>query len=263
MASYALQVPFSTPLTYLGLFGLGAVIMRGGGCTINDMWDKSLDKDVERTKERPLARGDLTQKQAFGFLATQLTAGLAVLLQLNWYSILLGASSLSVVIVYPLMKRVTDWPQGVLGLAFNWGALLGWSAVAGSTDWSICLPLYTGGVCWTLVYDSIYAHQDKDDDINVGIRSTALLFGEKTRPILTGLSLSSISLISYAGYLNSHGEPFYMGVGLAAAQLARILYRTEFNVRASCWKGFVGCGWAGFWIWMGALADYAWLLSTS
>ncbi|KAJ7699939.1 4-hydroxybenzoate polyprenyl transferase [Mycena rosella] len=260
MASYALQLPFTTPLTYISLFGIGALVMRGAGCTINDMWDKNLDKAVARTKERPLARGDVSQGQALVFLGVQLSAGLAVLLQLNWYSILLGATSLSVVVVYPLMKRITHWPQAVLGIGFNWGALLGWSAVAGTTNWSVCLPLYAGGVCWTLVYDSIYAHQDKTDDIGVGIRSTALLFGEHTRPILTALSASSLSLVTYAGYMNSHGAPFYLGVSLAAAQLARIIYRTDYDQRQSCWQGFVDCGWSGFWIWMGALADYSLLM---
>ncbi|PPQ66753.1 hypothetical protein CVT24_008710 [Panaeolus cyanescens] len=260
MASYAYHLPLTTPLTYISLFGLGALVMRGAGCTINDMWDKSLDKSVERTKERPLARGDITQKQALAFLAAQLTAGLGVLTQLNWYSILLGASSLSIVVVYPLMKRLTHWPQAVLGLAFNWGALLGWSAVGGSVDWSVCLPLYAGGITWTLVYDSIYAHQDKLDDIKVGIRSTALLFGEQSRPILAGLSASSLSFITYAGYLNSQTELYFAGVGLAAIQLARIIRRTDFDSRTSCWQGFVGCGWAGFWVWMGALADYFALL---
>lgn len=158
--------------------------------------------------------------------------------------------------------------------------MLGWSAVAGAVDWSVCLPLYAGGVCWTLVYDSIYAHQvcnsqiqivirlscalrqDKTDDVNMGIRSTALLFGERTRPILSALSASSISLITYAGYLNGHGVLFYGGVGLAAAQLARVLWQTDFDSRPSCWKGFVGCGWSGFWVWMGTLGDYAVLMSS-
>ncbi|KAJ7179264.1 4-hydroxybenzoate polyprenyl transferase [Mycena filopes] len=260
MASYALQLPFTTPLAYTCLFGVGALVMRGAGCTINDMWDKNLDKAVARTRERPLARGDITQGQALAFLAAQLSAGLAVLVQLNWYSILLGAASLSVVVIYPLMKRITYWPQAVLGMAFNWGALLGWSAVAGTVDWSVCFPLYASGVTWTLVYDSIYAHQDKKDDVGVGIRSTALLFGERTRPILSALSTTSLSLVSYAGYLNAQGTPFYLGISLAATQLARIIYRTDFHQRQSCWQGFVDCGWSGFWIWMGALADYALLI---
>ncbi|KAF7313686.1 4-hydroxybenzoate polyprenyltransferase, mitochondrial [Mycena chlorophos] len=256
MASYALHTPLTTPLAYTALFGTGALVMRGAGCTINDMWDKNLDKSVARTKERPLARGDITRRQALAFLAGQLSVGLGVLLQLNWYSILLGATSLSVVIIYPLMKRITYWPQAVLGIAFNWGALLGWSAVAGSTDWAVCLPLYAGGIAWTLVYDSIYAHQDKRDDVGVGIRSTALLFGHKTRPILGLLSGTSMTLVGYSGLLNGQGLPFFVGVGIAAMQLARIVYRTNFESRESCWKGFVDCGWPGFTIWMGALADY-------
>jgi 4-hydroxybenzoate polyprenyltransferase len=166
------------------------------------------------------------------------------------------------------------------GLAFNWGALLGWSAVSGAVDWVICLPLYAGGVAWTLVYDTIYAHQvrkgcstsalhlmnysqDKDDDVKVGIRSTALLFGERTVPILSGLSAASLGLISYAGYLNHQGLPFYCGVGLAALHLAKIIRTTDYFDRASCWKGFVDCGWVGCWIWAGATVDYLWILFTS
>jgi len=257
MASYAHEAPLTTSLAYLGLFGLGALVMRGAGCTINDMWDKHLDKAVERTRTRPLARGDITRRQALGFLAGQLTVGLGVLLQLNTYSILLGASSLSLVTIYPLMKRVTHWPQAVLGLAFNWGALLGWSAVAGAVDWHVCVPLYAGGVCWTLVYDTIYAHQDKIDDVKVGIRSTALLFGQRTRPILSALSASTVSFITYAGVLNAQGAPFYFGVCLGAAQLARVLWSTDFDSRASCWRGFVGCGWSGLWVFTGAFVDHA------
>ncbi|KNZ73832.1 Para-hydroxybenzoate--polyprenyltransferase, mitochondrial [Termitomyces sp. J132] len=270
MASYALQLPYTTPLTYIGLFGLGAVVMRGAGCTINDMWDKNLDKAVERTKMRPLARGDITSTQATVFLGAQLSVGLGVLTQLNMYSfisILLGASSLSLVIVYPFMKRVTHWPQAVLGLAFNWGALLGWSAVAGAVNWAVCLPLYAGGVCWTLVYDSIYAHQVCFTIIVAYLwltrhartsRTTSTL--EFDQPLI---SVSTISLISCAGYLNGQEALFYLGVSLAALQLARVLHRTDFDSRPSCWRGFVGCGWAGFWIWMGALGDYSLLMYLS
>lgn len=133
--------------------------MRGAGCTINDLWDRDIDNKVERTRLRPLAAKTVTPFQAFTFLGVQLSVGLAVLTQLNWYSIVLGASSLAVVVVYPLMKRITYWPQFVLGLAFNWGALLGSSAVLGHTNWEVALPLYAGSICWTLVYDTIYAHQ--------------------------------------------------------------------------------------------------------
>ncbi|KAF8579327.1 4-hydroxybenzoate polyprenyl transferase [Ramaria rubella] len=256
MASYALSASPIVPATFFCIFGIGSLVMRSAGCTINDMWDRKLDRAVDRTKDRPLARGDITSQQAFVFLGGQLSIGLLVLLQLNWYSVLLGTASLPLVATYPFMKRVTHWPQLVLGLTFNWGTLLGWSAVAGVANWQVCLPLYASGVCWTLVYDSIYAHQDKLDDVQVGIRSTALLFGEHTRPILSALSVSTISFLALAGYMNTSGIPFYAGIGIAGVQLARVLYETNFDSRESCWRGFMGCGWAGFWIWMGTLGDY-------
>jgi len=261
MASYALHSSPSTAIGFTVLFGVGALIMRGAGCTINDMWDQRLDRQVARTMDRPLARGDLTTRQALPFLALQLSAGLCVLLQLNWYSILLGAASLSVVTIYPLMKRVTYWPQLFLGLAFNWGALLGWGAVANSVNWAVCLPLYAAGISFTIVYDTIYAHQDKADDKEVGIRSTAVLFGPQTRPILTVLSLSSLSLFTLAGILNGQTAPFFVGVTLAGLQLGRILYSTDFNDRDSCWRGFAGCGWSAFWVWIGAAVDYTLLFT--
>ncbi|KAI0693812.1 4-hydroxybenzoate polyprenyl transferase [Cytidiella melzeri] len=256
MASYAVAAPWTTPLTYISLFGLGALIMRSAGCTVNDMADKDFDKAVERTKDRPIARGDISRTEAFGFLGLQLSGGLAVLTQLNWYSIFLGASSLPIVAMYPFMKRYTYWPQSVLGLAFNWGALLGWSAVAGSVNWSVALPMYAGGVCWTLVYDTIYAHQDKTDDVKVGVRSTALLFESRTRNILTAFSMSTISFWTLAGYMNAQGLPYYLGVGLAGLTLARILRSVDFDSRSSCWDAFKKCGWSGVWVWAGASTDY-------
>jgi 4-hydroxybenzoate polyprenyltransferase len=128
--------------------------------------------------------------------------------------------------------------------------------VAGTVHWQVAGPLYVGGVLWTLVYDTIYAHQDKADDVRVGIRSTALLFGEHTRSVITAFSASSVGCIMLAGYLNAQGVPFFLGTGLAAAQLARIVHRTDFDDRTSSGRGFVACGWVGFWVWMGALGDY-------
>ncbi|KAI0347347.1 4-hydroxybenzoate polyprenyl transferase [Trametopsis cervina] len=256
MAAYAIGAPLATPLACLGLFGTGALIMRSAGCTINDMADRDFDKAVDRTKDRPIARGDITRQEAFWFLGLQLSGGLAVLTQLNWYSIFLGAASLPVVAAYPFMKRFTYWPQSVLGLAFNWGAMLGWSAVAGSVNWAVALPLYAGGVCWTLVYDTIYAHQDKSDDVKVGVRSTALLFGTHTRSVLTAFSVSAVSLWALAGYANAHGLPYFLGVGLAGVVLARILRAVDFDSRASCWDAFRRCGLAGVAVWAGAGVDY-------
>ncbi|KAK0557080.1 Para-hydroxybenzoate--polyprenyltransferase, mitochondrial precursor (PHB:polyprenyltransferase) [Tilletia horrida] len=171
--------------------------MRGAGCTINDMWDVKYDRMVERTSMRPIAAGEVTMFQAWCFLGAQLSVGLAVLLNLNWYSIGLGASSLALVTVYPLMKRITYWPQFVLGLAFNWGALLGWTAVAGSPDWAVTLPIYSGCVAWTIVYDTIYAHQDKRDDVKAGVKSTALLFKGRTKAILSLFSIGFIAAVAW------------------------------------------------------------------
>lgn len=143
----------------LALFGTGALIMRGAGCTINDLWDKDIDAKVERTKNRPLVNNEVKPLDAWIFLSGQLSAGLMVLLQLNWTSIVIGACSLSLVTLYPLMKRITYWPQLVLGMTFNYGALLGWCATQGSIDFAACLPLYIAGISWTIIYDTIYAHQ--------------------------------------------------------------------------------------------------------
>lgn len=146
-------------LQTLALFGCGALIMRGAGCTINDLWDKDIDAKVERTKNRPLVNNEIKPLDAWVFLSGQLSVGLMVLLQLNWTSIVIGASSLGLVIVYPLMKRITYWPQFVLGMTFNYGALLGWCATQGSINLAACLPLYIAGISWTIIYDTIYAHQ--------------------------------------------------------------------------------------------------------
>ena len=170
--------------------------MRGAGCTINDMWDKDFDKDVARTKNRPLASGRISPFQALVFLGCQLSVGLGVLLQLNDYCLSLGASSLALVVSYPFFKRVTHYPQVVLGLAFNWGALLGWAAVHGSCDWSVVLPLYSAGVSWTMIYDTWYAHQDKEDDKKLGLKSTAIAWGDNTKKIA---SLYSVGMVGGLG----------------------------------------------------------------
>ena len=165
-------------VSFLILFALGAIIMRGAGCIINDLWDRNLDKEVERTSTRPLASGAVSVPQAIKFLALLLFMGLMILLQFNWTTIGLGVLSLVFVVLYPLMKRWTWWPQAFLGLTFNFGALLGWTAVTGSVTLPALL-LYAGGFFWTLGYDTIYALQDKDDDALIGIKSTARLFIEK------------------------------------------------------------------------------------
>ncbi|KAF9899699.1 Para-hydroxybenzoate--polyprenyltransferase, mitochondrial precursor (PHB:polyprenyltransferase) [Linnemannia zychae] len=257
MASYSAHLPLTPTLSTIGLFGIGAVIMRGAGCTINDLWDRNIDKKVERTKVRPLASGAVTPSQAIAFLGLQLGAGLAVLTQLNLYSIFLGASSLSLVVSYPAMKRITYWPQVVLGLAFNWGALLGSSAMLGAANWPVALPLYASGVCWTLVYDTIYAHQDKKDDIKIGVKSTALRFGDKTPEYLAAFSAGTVSMLALAGYMNEQGPLFYaLSVGGIAAHLAWQLSSVDYENPADCWAKFASNKWAGALVFSGIAGDY-------
>ncbi|KAK7070842.1 Para-hydroxybenzoate--polyprenyltransferase, mitochondrial precursor (PHB:polyprenyltransferase) [Halocaridina rubra] len=222
----------------LALFSLGAVVMRGAGCTINDMWDKDYDGKVERTAGRPLASGALSMFDALVFLGTQLGLGCLILLQLNLYSVLLGASSLGLIVLYPFMKRITYWPQLMLGFTFNWGALLGWSAVHGSCDWSICLPLYAAGVSWTLIYDTIYAHQDKYDDAIIGIKSTALKFGEKTWKWLSGFSIIMISSLLLTGYSAQLSWPYYLTVFGTAAHIGNQIRTLDVNNPGDCGDKF-------------------------
>lgn len=230
----------------LALFGTGAVLMRGAGCTINDMWDKDYDKKVARTATRPIAAGDITQFQSLVFLGGQLSLALGVLLCLNNYSIALGAASLSLVVTYPLMKRITYWPQLVLGLTFNWGALLGWSAIRGCCDWSVCLPLYASGVMWTLIYDTIYAHQDKADDVLVGVKSTALRFKEQTKPWLSGFSVAMLTGLTLTGVNSDQTGPYYAAVALIGGHLIHQIYTLDINNAEDCWKKFTANRTVGF-----------------
>jgi 4-hydroxybenzoate polyprenyltransferase len=243
-------------MSMLAVFGAGALLMRGAGCTINDLWDRDIDGKVARTKLRPLASGALQPRHAIGFLAAQLTAGLGVLLQLNYNSILLGAASLPLVVIYPLMKRYTNWPQLVLGLAFNWGALLGWVAVRDVADLSVMLPLYAAGVSWTIVYDTIYALQDTRDDRKLGLKSTALHFGDNFRPILSGFSAITIGSLAVAGYNAGCGTIFtsLACVG-GAAHLAWQISTVDATRVGDCAKKFIANKWFGALVFAAIVAD--------
>jgi 4-hydroxybenzoate polyprenyltransferase len=215
------------------LFFIGAIVMRGAGCTLNDLADTDFDGKVERTKQRPIPSGRVSKKHALVFLTLQLIIGLFVLLQFNWFTIKLAAASLIIVAIYPFMKRFTYWPQFVLGLAFNWGALVGWSSVTGSLSWPPLL-LYAAGVFWTLAYDTIYAHQDKDDDILIGVKSTALLFGVKTLPWLAGFFAVSLALIASSIILAGGHLLALMAVACAAMHAAWQLARFDHTNSALC-----------------------------
>lgn len=240
-------------LKMLALFGCGAVLLRGAGCTVNDLLDRDIDNKVERTRSRPFASGVLTPLQGVGFLGIQLLLGLGILLQLNNYSRILGASSLVLVFSYPLMKRFTFWPQAYLGLTFNWGALLGWAAIKESIDPAIILPLYTAGICWTLVYDTIYAHQDKEDDLKVGVKSTALRFGDLTKYWISGFGAACFGSLALSGYNADLGWPYYPFIAAAAAQLAWQVSTVDLSSRSDCNKKFVSNKWFGALVFSGIL----------
>jgi 4-hydroxybenzoate polyprenyltransferase len=201
------------------LFFIGAFAMRGAGCTWNDIVDRDLDAMVERTRSRPIPSGQVGVPAAAGFLVAQALVGLAVLLQFNAFTIWTGIASLAVVVVYPFMKRITYWPQIVLGLAFSWGALMGWPATFGRLDWP-ALVLYAAAITWVIGYDTIYAHQDREDDALIGIKSTALLFGENTRPMLAVFYTLAVMLMAFAGWGAGAGIVFSIGLVAFAAQLS-------------------------------------------
>ncbi|XP_010541312.1 PREDICTED: 4-hydroxybenzoate polyprenyltransferase, mitochondrial isoform X1 [Tarenaya hassleriana] len=237
----------------MALFGCGALLLRGAGCTVNDLLDRDIDTKVERTRLRPVASGLLTPFQGLSFLGLQLFLGLGILLQLNNYSRVLGASSLLLVFSYPLMKRFTFWPQAYLGLTFNWGALLGWAAVKGSLEPAVVFPLYLSGVCWTLVYDTIYAHQDKEDDVKVGVKSTALRFGDSTKLWLTGFGSASVGFLALTGLNADIGWPYYASLVAASGQLVWQIGSVDLSSRADCNKKFVSNKWFGAIIFSGIL----------
>jgi 4-hydroxybenzoate polyprenyltransferase len=220
-------------LWHILLFFVGAFVMRGAGCTWNDLVDRDLDAKVERTRSRPIPSGQVTAKQAAAFMVAQALIGLAVLLQFNRFTVLTGFASLLVVAIYPFMKRITYWPQIVLGLAFSWGALMGWPAAFARLDWP-ALVLYAGSIAWVIGYDTIYAHQDRDDDSLIGIKSTALLFQEKTRPMLASFYAVAVVLIGIAGVMAGGGVIFALGLAAFAAHLAWQVMRLNIDDSAHC-----------------------------
>jgi 4-hydroxybenzoate polyprenyltransferase len=228
----------------LALFLVGAIVMRAAGCVLNDIVDRDFDARVERTRARPLPSGQVTVKQALAWLAILCLAGLLVLLQLNLFSQALGAASLLLVAIYPFMKRITWWPQVFLGLAFNWGALLGWSAVRGELGLPALL-LYAAGIAWTLGYDTIYAHQDKEDDALIGVRSTARLFGHHTRPWLFGFYAAAVLLIGWAGWTERLGLAFWVGLAAAAGHLAWQAATVAIDAPSDCLAKFRSNKWLG------------------
>lgn len=240
----------------LALFFIGAFAMRGAGCTWNDIVDRDLDKSVERTASRPIPSGQVSVRQAAAFLVLQALVGLAVLLSFNGFTIGLGVASLIIVAVYPFMKRITYWPQIVLGLAFSWGALMGWAAAFCRLDLPALL-LYAGSISWVIGYDTIYAHQDREDDALIGIKSTALLFGPRTKPMLALFYGVAVVLLGAAGYTAGAGLVFALGLVAFAAHLGWQIARLDIADPDNCLAVFKSDRDAGLILFAGLLLDAA------
>jgi 4-hydroxybenzoate polyprenyltransferase len=244
---WAIAMASPTAATGIGmavLFALGAVVMRGAGCTVNDIIDRDIDAQVERTRGRPLPSGQVGLFGALVFLALELALGLLVLLQLNRLTVVLGVASLVLVGSYPLMKRLTWWPQAFLGLTFNWGAIMGWTAVAGHIGWG-AIPLYAAGFCWTIVYDTIYAHQDARDDAAAGVKSTARRFGRFSRLWLLGFAAAMILLLFLAGGLEGMGRVYAIMLAPVALHLAWLVLFWKVDDPKDCLARFKASRWTG------------------
>ena len=235
------------------LFAVGALVMRGAGCCWNDIMDRDFDTKVARTTLRPIANGDLTVRQALMFMALLMLIGLLVLLPMGPVAVMVAIASLALVVIYPLMKRVTHWPQFFLGLAFNWGILVAWASVTGGLGLPALL-LYAAGIAWTLGYDTIYAHQDKEDDALIGVKSTALKFEDNTKPWLWGFYTLTVVLIAVAGWSTELGWIFYALLALGAAQLVWQVINLDFDDPVDCLAKFKSNRYFGFIVLAGFVA---------
>ena len=215
------------------LFLIGAFAMRAAGCVVNDLWDRDLDRQVERTRGRPLASGAIRPGQALGFLGLLCAIGAAVLVQLPWAAILVGLASLVPIALYPLAKRVTDWPQAVLGFVFSWAAPTGWAAATGGLD-PAAFALWLAGFFWILGYDTIYAHQDREDDAMVGIRSTARKFGARSALFIGGCYTATLVLLGIAGALAGASAWFFLALLVPGWMLARQVRTLDIHDPALC-----------------------------
>ena len=238
------------------LFFIGAFVMRGAGCTWNDITDRDLDAKVERTRSRPIPAGQVSASQAFAFLVLQALIGLAVLLQFNRFAVMTGIASLVIVAVYPFMKRITWWPQVVLGLAFSWGALMGFAVTLGRIDLTAVL-LYAGSIAWVIGYDTIYAHQDAEDDALIGIKSTARLFGARTHRARVVFYSHAVVLIGVALGLAEVRWPAWIGLAAFALHLIWQIRKLDIADPALCLRIFKSNRDAGLLLFAGLLIDAA------
>jgi 4-hydroxybenzoate polyprenyltransferase len=236
---------------------VGAVVMRGAGCTFNDIVDRDIDDKVERTRSRPIPSGQVSVMNATLFMLAQALVGLLVLLQFNWLAVAFGVASLALVAIYPFMKRITWWPQLFLGLAFSWGALLGWTAETAA----IGLPptlLYVGCILWVIGYDTIYALQDVEDDALIGVRSTARLFGRRTRLMVGLFYAGAVVLWAVAAFLVGAGIPFVLVLAAAIAGLSWQVITLDGKVPGNALQRFKANHWVGLAVTLALLVE-AWM----
>jgi 4-hydroxybenzoate polyprenyltransferase len=243
-------------LQLLAFFAVGAAAMRAAGCAYNDFVDRNIDGKVQRTAARPIPSGQISPAGAVLFIVLCALAGFAVLLRMNTYTIILACSSLLLVLVYPFAKRVMSYPQLILGLAFKWGALVGWAAIKGSLAWPP-IALYVGCVLWTIGYDTIYAHQDAEDDATLGLGSTALLFGENTVSYVGALYGTAVILWLIAGALSGAHLIYFLAVTLVFLQMAWQVSTLDIKDQANCLRRFRSNRDVGFAIFLGLVADMA------
>lgn len=235
------------------LFAIGSLVMRGAGCCWNDIMDRDFDGRVARTALRPIPSGDITVRQAIAFMAFLMFIGFLVLIPLDLYAGVVAVSAIGLVVIYPLMKRVTYWPQFFLGLAFNWGALVGWVAVTGGLSLPAAL-LYAAGIFWTLGYDTIYALQDKEDDAMIGVKSTALKFGSNARPWLWGFYIATTGLLAAAGWAAGLDWPYYAALAVGAGHLVWQLVTIDIDSPVNCLAKFHANRYFGFIVLAGMIA---------
>lgn len=258
MAAKAVGLPPMKLLQQFAPYFLGSTLLHSAACVINDICDIDFDRQVERTKNRPLACGAASVSEAVVFLVVLLLPCVYMLTWTNHTAFQVGLIGLFPLhALYPLMKRWTYWPQAWLGLAMNVGFPVAWVAVTGSIDWKFITVFWGGLVCWTIVYDTIYGCQDIKDDVKAGVKSTALLFGRNIRPILSLFAAAFIALLFYSGILNGQGPAYYLLTVLGAAiNLAWQLSTVDFDDPADCWDKFSTTGPLGFLMWSGMFIDY-------
>lgn len=243
-------------LSYLALFAIGAVAMRAAGCAYNDFVDRDIDGRVRRTANRPIPSGQISPVAALIYVVAAALVGFAILLSFNSFTIWLAISSLVIVAAYPFAKRLTSYPQFVLGLAFNWGALVGWAAVKGSVGWPPVI-LYVGCVLWTIGYDTIYAHQDKEDDAVLGLGSTALRFGDDTVSYVGALYGAGVVLWLIAGALAGAHLIYFLAVTLVFLQMSWQVATLDVKDAANCLRRFQSNRDVGIAVFVGLVADMA------